>query len=149
MGPEAGVNGGEVIFNGPIQEFLNSKDLQSPTLSELKNSISETDRISKQKSADSFQPQIGELSVVSRKTPKIMELLSEFAEKKDLNLVSVSDQPIGKTPVVILQLIQDLADKIRDLLAKSPEAKKLKLSKRSFFISIIKPEDVKPAKEPE
>ncbi len=49
LGPEAGIHGGEIIFNGPTQEFLNSKDLQSPTLSELKNSISETIEYSKAK----------------------------------------------------------------------------------------------------
>ncbi|MCB7480557.1 AAA family ATPase [Christiangramia sediminis] len=132
LGPEAGVNGGEVIFNGPIQEFLNAEDLFSPTLSELKKSISETDKRPKQTSAGSFQPQNGELTVISRKTPEIMELLSEFAEKKDLNLLTVSDQPIGKTPRSNPATYTGLADKIRDLLAKSAEAKKLKLAKGAF-----------------
>lgn len=132
LGPEAGANGGEVIFNGPIQEFLNAESLSSPTLSELKNSISETDKGPKQKSADSFQPQIGELSVVSRKTPEILESLSEYAAKKDLKLLTVSDQPIGKTPRSNPATYTGLADKIRDLLAKSSEAKKLKLAKGAF-----------------
>ena len=73
LGPEAGVNGGEVIFNGPIQDFLNAEGFSSPTLAELQNPVSKPGKKSKSKSADSFQPQIGDLTVVSRRTPKLLE----------------------------------------------------------------------------
>lgn len=132
LGPEAGIHGGEVVFNGPINEFLNSENLKSPTLAELQNSTTRSDKKPKLESADSFQPQLGDLTVVSRKTPQIVETLSGYCEKEDLNLLTVSDQPIGKTPRSNPATYTGLADKIRDLLAKSPETKSLKLTKGMF-----------------
>ncbi|MDX1544508.1 MAG: excinuclease ABC subunit A, partial [Christiangramia sp.] len=132
LGPEAGIHGGEVVFNGPIKEFLNAKNLKSPTLAELQNSTPRSDKKPKRESENSFQPRSGELCMVSRKTPKILQRLSGYCEKEDLNLLAVSDQPIGKTPRSNPATYTGLADKIRDLLAKSPEAKSLKLGKGAF-----------------
>ncbi|MDT0644665.1 ATP-binding cassette domain-containing protein [Zunongwangia sp. F363] len=132
LGPEAGVNGGEVIFNGPIREFLTSEKLSSPTLAELKNFTSKAEKESKIISADSFKPELGELTVVSRKTPQMLKKLSEYVEKEKFKLLTVSDQPIGKTPRSNPATYTGLADKIRDLLAKTSEAKTLKLTKRAF-----------------
>ncbi len=132
LGPEAGIHGGEVIFNGPIQEFLNAKNLNSPTLNELHNSATTSKNKHKRESADSFQPQSGELCVVNRKTPEIQNRLFAYSEKEDLNLLKVSDQPIGKTPRSNPATYTGLADKIRDLLGKSPEAKARKLGKGAF-----------------
>ncbi|PKD18332.1 excinuclease ABC subunit A [Salegentibacter salinarum] len=132
LGPAAGAYGGEIIFNGTIQEFLNAKDLSSPTLTELQKEFSNPDSEIKKISADSFQPKPGELTVVSRKTPQLLKKLSKHSEKEDLKLLTVSDQPIGKTPRSNPATYTGLADKIRDLLAKSPEAKALKLAKGAF-----------------
>ncbi|QYA26936.1 ATP-binding cassette domain-containing protein [Gramella sp. MT6] len=132
LGPEAGIHGGEVIFNGPIQEFLNAENLNSPTLNELHDSATTSKNKHKRESADSFQPQSGELCVVSRNTPEIQNRLSAYGEKEDLNLLTVSDQPIGKTPRSNPATYTGLADKIRDLLAKSLEAKAQKLGKGAF-----------------
>ncbi len=55
LGPEAGVHGGEVIFNGPINEFLTAEGLLSPTLAELQKENSKPDKQPEQVSADSFQ----------------------------------------------------------------------------------------------
>ncbi|MCC8360192.1 ATP-binding cassette domain-containing protein [Salinimicrobium sediminilitoris] len=132
LGPEAGVHGGEVVFNGPIQEFLSAEGLATPTLAELQRENSKPDKQPTHVSADSFQPQPGELTVVSRKTPKILQRLSAACEKKEWNLQTVSDQPIGKTPRSNPATYTGLADKIRDLLAKSPEAKSLKMAKNAF-----------------
>ncbi|WP_424495311.1 AAA family ATPase [Salinimicrobium sp. GXAS 041] len=132
LGPKAGINGGEVIFNGRIQKFLNSKDLISPTLAELKNEKFNSQKQEKIASAESFQPELGELIIVSRKTPQILQNISEYVEKEGLNLQAVSDQPIGKTPRSNPATYTGLADRIRDLLAKSPEAKSLELSKGAF-----------------
>jgi len=132
LGPAAGVHGGEVIFNGPIQEFLNAEDISSPTLAEFRKEISNSDNLPNRESIDSFKPQLQELTAVSRKTPRMLEILSEYCEKEGLKQVTVSDQPIGKTPRSNPATYTGLADKIRDLLAKSPEAKSLNLTKGAF-----------------
>ncbi|CAL66908.1 ATP-binding cassette domain-containing protein [Christiangramia forsetii] len=132
LGPKAGVHGGEVIFNGSIQEFLSAEKISSPTLAELRNTTFRNDKEVKNESVDLFQPQPDELMLVTRKTPLIMERLSNYCEKNDLKLLSVSDQPIGKTPRSNPATYTGLADKIRDLLAKSPESKSLNLTKTAF-----------------
>jgi excinuclease UvrABC ATPase subunit len=132
LGPEAGVNGGEIIFNGSIKEFLDSEDLTSPTLAELKTATGKKKVTSESSSADKFQPALEELTVVSRKTPQILKKLSVYVEKEGLKMLTVSDQPIGKTPRSNPSTYTGLADKIRDLLAKSPEAKSRNLKKGAF-----------------
>ncbi len=69
---------------------------------------------------------------MSRKTPEILQRLSAACEKEGWKLLTVSDQPIGKTPRSNPATYTGLADKIRDLLAKTPEAKSLKLGKGAF-----------------
>ncbi|WP_373059956.1 excinuclease ABC subunit A [Zunongwangia sp. H14] len=132
LGPEAGVNGGKVIFNGPIREFLNSGELPSPTLAELKKADSNPGTKPVLNSAETFHPEPGNLTVVSRKNPQILQVLAEHAEKANLKLLTVTDQPIGKTPRSNPATYTGLADKIRDLLAKSTEAKQRKLTKSAF-----------------
>lgn len=130
LGPEAGVHGGEIIFNGPIQEFIDSENISSPTLKELKAAKSEYTKQPKKESQNAFQPK--SLTVVSRKTPQFLENISNFCAKEDLSLLTVSDQPIGKTPRSNPSTYTGLADKIRDLLAKTSEAKSLKFAKGAF-----------------
>ncbi|MGB8376199.1 MAG: excinuclease ABC subunit A, partial [Salegentibacter sp.] len=132
LGPEAGVHGGEIIFNGPIREFLNADGLSSPTLTELGKEIIRSEDQPTREAAESFQPQKGDFTVVTRKTPQILDRLQKYSEEKGLQLLTVSDQPIGKTPRSNPATYTGLADKIRDLLAKSPEAKSLNLAKGAF-----------------
>jgi excinuclease ABC subunit A len=136
LGPGAGVQGGDVVFNGAIQDFLKAKNISSPTLAALRKvssiSAQKTENRPKTQSADSFQPSLETLTVVSRKTPQLLENINSFCEKEQLNLLKVSDQAIGKTPRSNPSTYTGLADKIRDLLAKTPEAKSLKLVKGAF-----------------
>ncbi|TBW28700.1 AAA family ATPase [Gramella sp. KN1008] len=132
LGPAAGVHGGEVIYNGSLKEFLKTEGLKSPTLTELRNLKSEPYQEPEYESEDSYQTHLGELCVVSRKTTQIERKLSAYAKKEDLKLLRVTDQPIGKTPRSNPATYTGLADKIRDLLAKSPEAKSLNLPKGAF-----------------
>ncbi|MFZ0489540.1 MAG: excinuclease ABC subunit A, partial [Salegentibacter sp.] len=132
LGPEAGVHGGEIIFNGPIREFLNADGLSSPTLTELRKEIIRSEDQPTREAAESFQPQKGDFTVVTRKTPQILDRLQKYSAEKGLQLLTVSDQPIGKTPRSNPATYTGLADKIRDLLAKSPEAKSLNLAKGAF-----------------
>ncbi|GHA33825.1 hypothetical protein GCM10007103_14220 [Salinimicrobium marinum] len=132
LGPAAGANGGEVVFSGAIREFLHEEGLKTPTLTELQKGKFTPENGPTLASAESFQPLKEALMVVSRKTPQILKKLSEYVEKKDFKLLTVSDQPIGKTPRSNPATYTGLADKIRDLLAKSPEAKSLNLAKGAF-----------------
>ncbi|WP_019037139.1 ATP-binding cassette domain-containing protein [Psychroflexus tropicus] len=132
LGPEAGVHGGEVIFNGTKEQFLKEKDLNSPTLSALESFSNGPKRKAKKIDSGKFQPQPNSLSVISRKTPELVKRITEFCEDKALNLLKVTDQPIGKTPRSNPATYTGLADKIRDLLAKTAEAKSLKLTKSAF-----------------
>ncbi|WP_375581502.1 ATP-binding cassette domain-containing protein [Marivirga tractuosa] len=132
LGPEAGVHGGEIVFNGPIKDFLKAKNISSPTLKELKAAKTASIKQPKKESPNTFQPKPKSLTVVSRKTPQFVENISSFCAKEELSLVTVSDQPIGKTPRSNPSTYTGLADIIRDLLAKTPEAKSLKLAKGAF-----------------
>ncbi|MDQ7916915.1 ATP-binding cassette domain-containing protein [Mesonia sp. MT50] len=134
LGPEAGLHGGEVVFNGSITNFLKAKNTNSPTLAALKAAKNDKPTKNKPKkvSAENFQPKIKELTVVNRKTSQLLKNINRFCKKEDLNLLTVNDQPIGKTPRSNPATYVGLANKIRDLLAKTPKAKTLKLGKGAF-----------------
>lgn len=132
LGPEAGVHGGEIVFNEPIKDFLNAENGSSPTLKELKATKTRQEKSPKKQPTNTFQPKSKSLTVVSRKTPEFLEKINHLCEKEELSLLTVSDQPIGKTPRSNPSTYTGLADKIRDLLAKTPEAKSLKLTKGAF-----------------
>src|SRR5699024_857828 len=106
--------------------------LTSPTRVELYRALLAKDGRLKSVSVESFQPQYGELTVISRKTPEIVEKLSNYCVRKEKDLRTVSDQPIGKTPRSNPATYTGLATKIRNLMAKSPEAKSLELGKSAF-----------------
>jgi excinuclease UvrABC ATPase subunit len=129
LGPESGSQGGEIIFNGSTSDFLSSEKLNSPTLKALSEV---NDKLAPKLSANTFQPVEFGLSVVVRKTAEIMHQLALYCESNDLNQITVTDQPIGKTPRSNPSTYTGLADKIRDLLAKTPEANKAKLAKGAF-----------------
>lgn len=132
LGPEAGIHGGKIIYNGPIEEFLKQKELTSPTLHELRKQSSESESVAHVVSQKSFYPNRGELTVINRKTEQIKQVLLDYCEKEELQLLQVSDQPIGKTPRSNPATYVGLATKIRNLLAKSEEAKSLGLGKSAF-----------------
>ncbi|PHR43349.1 MAG: excinuclease ABC subunit A [Fluviicola sp.] len=132
LGPDAGIHGGEVVFNGTIKDFLSAKDVSSPTLAALRAEKASTKQKSNIVAAETFEFKAKELTVVTRKTPQLVQQIEVYCVKENLNLVTVSDQPIGKTPRSNPSTYTGLADKIRDLLAKTPEAKALKLAKGAF-----------------
>lgn len=131
LGPKSGVNGGEIIFNGKIHDFLASKTLDTPTITALKEQASKAVGSPQKISEDSFQSRKG-LTVITRKTQDLLQKINISAEKKALNSVTVLDQPIGKTPRSNPATYTGLANKIRDLLAKTTTAKELKLGKGAF-----------------
>lgn len=132
LGPESGIHGGQIVFNGTIQDFLHAKGIESPTLKVLAEEKQAPTRSPKQRKADTFDLQPQELLVISRKIAKISDQIASYCEQHELDQVTVSDQPIGKTPRSNPSTYTGLADKIRDLLAKTPKAKELKLGKSAF-----------------
>lgn len=132
LGPKAGIHGGEVIYNGKGTDFLLAEGLESPTLVELRSFAHDLNKERQELSVTDFYPAAKRLSVVSRKTAAILDRIKAYSEEKALQLVTVSDQPIGKTPRSNPATYTGMADKIRDLLAKTDEAKRLQLKKNTF-----------------
>ena len=132
LGPKAGIQGGEVIFNGKRTEFLQTQAIESPTLSALHSPEPEINKERKLVSEINFQPIEKNLTVVSRKTTTVVKAIKAYSEQNDLQMLTVSDQPIGKTPRSNPATYTGLADKIRDLLAKTDEARALQLKKSAF-----------------
>ena len=132
LGPGSGIHGGEIVYNGSIKDFLKVNLPSSATSMALRNDKVDSFNTPREVSAESFQPSPKELTVITRKTRELLEQINSFCEEQDLNITTVSDQPIGKTPRSNPSTYTGLADKIRDLLAKTPEAKDLKLAKGAF-----------------
>ncbi|WP_200979679.1 ATP-binding cassette domain-containing protein [Echinicola sp. 20G] len=132
LGPLAGIKGGEVIYNGSVQAFLHEKKLKSPTLTAIQEKRKDVGYHVSSIQEATFEPQAQSLSVISRKTKELLNRINSFCEIHDLNLLSVTDQPIGKTPRSNPSTYTGLADRVRDLLAKTPMAKNLNLSKGAF-----------------
>ena len=132
LGPKAGVEGGEIIFNGKRTDFLQAKDIESPTLEALHTLKTKINPKRKEVAETEFEPLEKQLAVVSRKTAAVLTSIQKYSEAKDLQLLTVTDQPIGKTPRSNPATYTGIADKIRDLLAKTDEAKALELKKNAF-----------------
>ena len=132
LGPKAGIHGGEVIFNGKKADFLQAEGIASPTLAELRSPAQHSNSERQQLSEADFRPAAQRLSVVSRKTAAVLEAIKAYSEEQALQLLTVSDQPIGKTPRSNPATYTGMADKIRDLLAKTGEAGTLQLKKSAF-----------------
>jgi len=152
VGPQAGLNGGEILFNGKYDEFVQRKDLldSSATLKALidppkfqpkkeqknfgsidlkgctKNNLKNIDV--------SFQ--IGKLNIVSGpsgsgKSSLVKGTLMESAEN-GLRLIYIDQAPIGKTPRSNPATYLGISDHIRDLFAKQPLSKERSYTKSRF-----------------
>ena len=130
LGPNAGKEGGEVLFNGSTEDFLIAKNLNSATRKALVEE--EQSGEIKSVSEDDFNLKLGNLSVICKKTKLVQNAIHSFCEEHEIDLQKVNDQPIGKTPRSNPSTYTGLADKIRDLLAKTAKAKELKLAKGAF-----------------
>tara|TARA_B100000508_G_scaffold141026_1_gene145352 strand:+ start:133258 stop:137742 length:4485 start_codon:yes stop_codon:yes gene_type:complete len=131
LGPKAGIHGGEIVFNGTTKDFFNTKNIESATLQAIRSRKTHSDSPRKLSNSDlTFGPQ--ELIVLTRKTKEVVHQIDQYCSTNELNHVTVSDQPIGKTARSNPSTYTGLADKIRDLLAKTPKAKELKLGKSAF-----------------
>ncbi|MGM0478942.1 MAG: ATP-binding cassette domain-containing protein [Bacteroidota bacterium] len=132
LGPEAGVHGGKLVFNGTRQGFLKAELIESPTLEALRDNEVSTEKPPKKLKTGAFQLMPEQLTVITKQSPVLSEKIEHYCTSRDLNQVVVSDQPIGKTPRSNPSTYTGLADKIRDLLAKTSAAQAAKLGKGAF-----------------
>ncbi len=132
LGPKAGTEGGEILFNGSIHDFLADKDLVSPTLTALASEKQDYQQQSIHLNPADFIPQKQQLTVIAQKTKQLRAQIEAYCQQEHLTCLTVNDQPIGKTPRSNPATYTGLADKIRNLFAKTESAKALKLSKSAF-----------------
>jgi len=106
IGPESGINGGQLVYNGPKSLFLESTE--SPT----------------QRSINNISPDPNILfQVVNKLTDKVK------LEEAD---VFINQSPIGRTPRSNPATYTGLADLIRDLLSKQELSKERSYKKGRF-----------------
>ena len=132
LGPKSGSAGGHLVFNGSKKEFLNGQMINSPTLEAFQEKAISRNKSPEKVKTATFQLIPQTLTVVTKKSTQLLENIEKHCNSSDVSKVIVSDQPIGKTPRSNPSTYTGLADKIRDLLAKTPEAKAAKLGKGAF-----------------
>ena len=173
IGPGAGIEGGELLFNGPYEAFLGAKSLAGKSRtwdalqakqdkSFLNDSIYSDEALSlkncrvnnlKDISVDFLKGSFnavtgiagaGKSSLVHgvlvptieahlANGPINSKLLSEISGHEDIDqLIVINQQPIGRTPRSNPATYIGLADRIRDLFAKTQEAQTAGFKKSRF-----------------
>ena len=135
LGPQAGIKGGELLFNGSFKDFLTSKNSRSAELVKSK--------ITRKEAPLKLSPFI-ELKSDLKALPKGQFLVLPASEKRASQLAFsryldqfknakfISQQAIGKTPRSNPATYIGLAELIRDRFAKEAKREGLNLSKSSF-----------------
>ncbi|MDG1158703.1 MAG: AAA family ATPase [Flavobacteriales bacterium] len=135
LGPQAGINGGELLFNGSLNDFLTSQNSRSAEL--VKSKITS-------KASPTKLPPFIELEPDLETLPKGQFLVLPASEKRASQLAFsryltqfknakfISQQAIGKTPRSNPATYIGLAELIRDRFAKEAKREGLNLNKSSF-----------------
>lgn len=147
IGPHAGINGGELLFNGPTEKFMNpdkvtvltitqkvflEKDEDKPCESSTENYLLKNCCKNNLKGFD-VNFKVGALNVVTGvsgagKASLVYECLLPTLK----NVIRVDQSPIGRTPRSNPATYTGLADHIRDLFTIQPLAKDLGYKKGRF-----------------
>ncbi|MBO4699347.1 ATP-binding cassette domain-containing protein [bacterium] len=131
-GPGGGVNGGEILFSGSVEDFLKNADtLATPTALALKKFRSNAVEVhSGGKIVE------GKLNAISGKTSfekrSFIERYIKELEVKSISYEKIERSPIGRTSRSNPATYTGIFDKIRDLFASTDEAKKRGFSKSHF-----------------
>jgi len=131
-GPGGGVNGGEILFSGSVEDFLkNAESLKTPTAFALKKYRGNAAEVhSGGKIIE------GKLNAVSGKTSlekrNFIERYIKELEVKSISYEKIERTPIGRTSRSNPATYTGIFDKIRDLFAATEEAKKRGFSKSHF-----------------
>jgi len=135
LGPQAGINGGKLLFNGSFNDFLTSKNSRSAEL--VKSKIERKAPLIK-------LPPVIELKQDLKALPKGQFLVLPASDKRSSQLALsryldqfknakfISQQAIGKTPRSNPATYIGLAELIRDRFAKEAKRQGLNLNKSSF-----------------
>lgn len=131
-GPGGGVNGGEILFSGNVEDFLkNAETLKTPTALALKKYRSDAAEVH---SGGNIVE--GALNAVSGKTSfekrNFIERYIKELEVKSISYEKIERTPIGRTSRSNPATYTGIFDKIRDLFAATEEAKKRGFSKSHF-----------------
>lgn len=161
IGPDAGKNGGKILYQGTLKDFLSKNRSQNKTWQAINDKLTiknNAEPYSNQKiclengtknnlksvSACVYKSCFNVITGISGagKTSFIEELLDKSINKKingagNIEKVIFIDQaPIGRTPRSNPATYTSVFDLIRNLFAFTAEAKKLKLRKNHFSFNI-------------
>ena len=133
MGPKAGSEGGEIVFEGNYIEFKKGKE---KTFSQSENQLLKTKssykgEIGNVKLGD-FQLKEKKFNAITGKPSLEKKLLIEKLKSIDSEIIFVNDSPIGKTSRSTPATYTGIADDIRNLYAELETSKTFGLSKKHF-----------------
>ena len=143
MGIGAGTDGGNILFNGRLKEFLNSS-IESYTLKALKENFNENENDNKKQKHNKkvalnfenkeYKLNIGEINIITGLTSKEQKSITTILLNKNnfQKHIYIDQTPIGRTPRSNPATYTGLSELIRDLFSQLTESKQNKFSKSKF-----------------
>lgn len=133
LGPNAGTQGGEIVFEGEYNQFIKGKE-RTISQTEYKN-LSKSSLFKKKKGdieLAGLNLKEGAFNIITGSISlKKKEIIKKLKENTD-EIVFVNDSPIGKTSRSTPSTYTGIADDLRNLFAALPESKELGLEKKHY-----------------